>query len=96
LILGENDGLNVRPHPGLLPRGEGETFAASLEIATMGLAGEFFVGRKSGCGLSSPWGEETGEGSRENKWIGADAKRSRKNSSRICKPASGTGENKPS
>jgi hypothetical protein len=39
--------------------------------------------------MSSPWGEETGEGGRKNKWIGADAKRSRKSSSRICKPASG-------
>jgi len=28
---GQN-GLNTRPHPGLLPRGEGESFAGSLDV----------------------------------------------------------------
>jgi hypothetical protein len=59
------NGLDDRPHPGLLPRGEGEMFAASLKISATRLAGQFFAGRKSGGGLSSPWGEETGEGGRK-------------------------------
>jgi len=58
------DGLNTRPHPGLLPRGEGELFAASLECRATGLAGQSSASRKSCAGMSSPWGEEIGEGGR--------------------------------
>ena len=79
--------------PALIPAfspGEGETFAASLEYRATGLAGWTFADQKTGSGMSSPWGEETGEAGRKNKWIGPDAKRL--NSSRSCKPASGVNQ----
>jgi len=58
--------LNTRPHPGLLPRGEGESFAGSLECRATGLAGQSCGSRNSCDGMSSPWGEETGEGGRNS------------------------------
>jgi hypothetical protein len=33
-----------------------------LEYQATGLAGQSFIKQKSVCGLSSPWGEGTGEG----------------------------------
>gem|GEM_PF-3488552 len=42
----KTDALNVRPHPGLLPRGEGESFAMSLECRVPGLAGQPPANRK--------------------------------------------------
>jgi hypothetical protein len=42
-------------------------FAASLECRAAGLAGQFSTSQKPCFGKSSPWGEETGEGGRENK-----------------------------
>jgi len=38
-----------------------------LECRATGLAGQSFFNRKSCTGMSSPWGEETGEGGREHK-----------------------------
>ena len=55
-----------------------------LGMSSDGIGWRTFRQQKSGCGFSSPWGEEKGEGGRKNKWIGVDAKRVRKNSSRIC------------
>jgi hypothetical protein len=48
------------------PRGEGETSAASSKCPTTGLVGCPFANQKSCCGMSSPWGEETGEGGCES------------------------------
>ena len=50
-----------------LPQGEGELFAGSLECCATGLAGQSSASRKSCAGMSSPWGEETGEGDRKIK-----------------------------
>jgi hypothetical protein len=36
----DENGWNARPHPGPLPRGEGESFAGSLEGRALDLAGE--------------------------------------------------------
>ena len=61
-----NNGLDARPHPGLLPQGEGELFAGSLECRATGLAEQPPASQKSCDGMSSPWGEETGEGGRNS------------------------------
>ena len=49
------------------PPEEGELFAVCLECRATGLAGRSFANQKSCAGLSSPWGEETGEGGRKTK-----------------------------
>ena len=43
-------------------------FAAFFECRATGLAGQSFASWKSYSGMSSPWGEETGEGGRKNKY----------------------------
>jgi hypothetical protein len=55
-----------RPHPGPLLRGEGEIFAASLEIQTAGLAGRSAEKPKSAQGdFLSPGERIKGEGERK-------------------------------
>jgi hypothetical protein len=49
------------------PPGEGESFAASLEYHTTGLAERTSANQKFHSGMSSPWGEETGERGRKYK-----------------------------
>lgn len=64
--------LNDLPHPGPLLQGEGETCAASWECGATGLAGCASNQQTTGCGLSSPSGEETGEGGCESRmWSAA-------------------------
>lgn len=54
--------FNARPHPSLLPRGEGESFAGFLEGRVTELAGGALSKQEAENVRSSPWGEETGEG----------------------------------
>ena len=59
---------NARPHPGLLPRGEGETLPASSENRAAELAGWMSVKWELSLAVPSPWGAGQGEGGffREN------------------------------
>jgi hypothetical protein len=50
-----------------LPQGEGESFAVGLKIRATGFDGQPSANQKSFAALSSPGGEETGEGGRPNK-----------------------------
>jgi hypothetical protein len=63
----DTDDLNVRPHPGLLPRGEGETFASFLECRESAIGGCAPCNRKRTAAVPSPWGEGQGEGGLKNK-----------------------------
>ena len=56
---------NARPHPSLLPRGEGESFAGFWECRAAELAGGVSSIQETRKGMTSPWGEETGEGGRD-------------------------------
>jgi hypothetical protein len=49
------------------PQGEGESSAVSLKIRAAGFAGQLSANQKPFAALSSPGGEETGEGERHNK-----------------------------
>ncbi len=51
-----NNGLNARPHPGLLPRGEGESLAAALNVVRLDWPDNFRQ-PEIFAGMSSPWGE---------------------------------------
>jgi hypothetical protein len=57
---------NARPHPGLLPRGEGESFSVSLKIRVAGFAGRSFAKPKPDCTVPSPGGEGQVEGGSKN------------------------------
>ena len=52
-------GSNARPHPGLLPQGEGELFAVAWRIERVS------DWPSAGTEFPSPWGEGQGEGGRE-------------------------------
>jgi len=59
--------FNARPHPGLLPRGEGESFAAFLKRRAAGIASAASNKPETDDTIPSPWGEGKGEGGRQNK-----------------------------
>jgi hypothetical protein len=61
-VYQNKDGLNNRPHPSLLPRGEGEKFAAFWECFATELAGASSHNYKCPLAVPSPWGEGQGEG----------------------------------
>src|SRR5678816_2270430 len=47
----------ARPHPGLLPRGEGESFAAFLECRAAEIAGALSSKQETDDAIRSPGGE---------------------------------------
>jgi hypothetical protein len=60
----EQSMFNARPHPGLLPRGEGEPFAVSYENLRLSWSsGHCAISRWTNA-VPSPWGEGQGEGGR--------------------------------
>jgi hypothetical protein len=61
----DENGWNARPHPGPLPRGEGESFAGSLECRALELAGESSSNPQTAMAAPSPGGEGWDEGERE-------------------------------
>ena len=58
----------VRPHPGPLPRGEGEMFAALLQIRAADFTTRCPQDGKRNLVKSSPGGEDLGEGGRPTKF----------------------------
>ena len=60
----EQSMFDARPHPGLLPRGEGETFAVSYENLRLGWPSEHLITGRLTKAIPSPWGEGQGEGGR--------------------------------
>jgi len=58
--------FNARPHPGPLPRGEGESFAASLENLSLDLPQALTNDLNRPIAVPSPGGEGQGEGGRQN------------------------------
>ena len=62
--------FDARPHPGLLPRGEGETFGAFLECRAAGMAVASSSKLETDDAIPSPWGEGKGEGGREPMKLG--------------------------
>ena len=61
----DENGFDARPHPGPLPRGEGESFAGFLEGRRLVLAGTRRAIRGRAMATPSPWGEGRGEGGRK-------------------------------
>ncbi len=79
LDICRGNGVNARPHPGPLPRGEGESIATLSEFCSPRCfrrprssrkkrhsLGAIPHGPKPGCGSPSPGGEGRGEGERCN------------------------------
>jgi hypothetical protein len=56
--------FNTRPHPGPLPRGEGESLAASLINGWLDSRGAIADYRNRSLAVPSPGGEGQGEGGR--------------------------------
>jgi hypothetical protein len=64
------DLLNARPHPGLLPRGEGETFPAFCKNQRRDWPDGLSKYESATPDAPSPWGEGRGEGGRATKFAG--------------------------
>ncbi len=59
-----NDLCNARPHPGPLPRGEGESYAVSLVNLRLDSREAITNYREHSQAIPSPGGEGQGEGGR--------------------------------
>ena len=58
----EDKWIYARPHPGLLPRGEGESFAVSMEYLRRDWSDGLRAISMRTLAVPSPWGEGQGEG----------------------------------
>jgi hypothetical protein len=67
--------LNARPHPGPLPRGEGESFTVSVANLRLDLRGALSVQTERPNAVPSSGGEGQGEGGRPTiRFSGSKAK----------------------
>ena len=66
MILSSDNTRNDRPHPGPLPRGEGESFAVSRNGLRLDLPNNLRCQANHTVAPPSPGGEGRGEGGRHN------------------------------
>ena len=64
MLRKDNFGLNARPHPGPLPRGEGELLSVSRDVVSRRLPGALLETGEHSNAVPSPGGEGQGEGGR--------------------------------